>query len=296
MRIAVFASYDKKGKVHAYVLSYLRYLREVTDKIVFIADNEAPQSEQKKLAKIVDYAQFKRHGEYDFGSYKRGIEYAEQKGWLAKADELILCNDSCFCVRPLKDIFEEMEDKKCDFWGMSASKEFQPHLQSFFLVFKKKAFTSEAFRSFIQAIQKQPDVKQVILKYEIPLKAILNKSGLQDEIYLAPQNGNNPMMYSIDCLEQGFPFVKKKAFLGRGNSFNSATQILKTVKKISPTTARNVIRYFKRNFCLLFPLITRERLDATHTYLHKFFWQKKRTKSGKLTIKIFRIPVYRRKK
>lgn len=48
-RIAVFASYDKDGIVHDYILGYLRYLKEVADKIIFIADNYADKQEQNKL-------------------------------------------------------------------------------------------------------------------------------------------------------------------------------------------------------------------------------------------------------
>jgi lipopolysaccharide biosynthesis protein len=139
-RVAVFASYDKNGRVWDYVISYIKRLREVCDKIIFIADNEATQEEQNKLTGLVDFKQFQRHGEYDFGSYKRGWQYLKNQEWFSQIDELILCNDSCFSVGALTPVFEQMSHKQCDFWGMTENQDHQSHLQSFFLVFKKKHY------------------------------------------------------------------------------------------------------------------------------------------------------------
>lgn len=45
-RIVVFAAFDKDGIVHNYVLTYLKKLKAVADKIIFIADNEASETER----------------------------------------------------------------------------------------------------------------------------------------------------------------------------------------------------------------------------------------------------------
>ena len=68
MRIVIFAAYDKLGIVREDVLTYLHYLKEIADRIIFISDNTASKGEEKKLHKLVDYAQFQPHGEHDFGS------------------------------------------------------------------------------------------------------------------------------------------------------------------------------------------------------------------------------------
>ena len=279
-------------------MSYLRYLKEVADKIIFIADNEASKSEQDKLKGLVDYIQFQKHGEYDFGSYKRGIQYAEKKGWLKKADELVLCNDSCFCIRSLKHVFEKMAQQRCDFWGLSASNEFRSHLQSFFLVFKRKVFTSKVFKGFIQSVQKQPNALSVVHTYEIPLKSLLNKEGFKDCAYLIPKDTHNPMMYSVECLKKNFPLLKKKLFYGKLHSFDTAHQILKEVENISKKSRVEIIQFFRQNFCIFFPLITpayRDFTDPIYAFFSRFLYQKKITKSGKVIIKICKIPVYRRK-
>ena len=36
-------------------------------------------------------------------------------------DEVVLANDSCFLVRPLDDVFAEMDRRACDWWSLQAT-------------------------------------------------------------------------------------------------------------------------------------------------------------------------------
>ena len=144
-RLAVFASYDRNGIVHDFVVNYLKKLRAVADTVVFVADNTADEKERAKLNGLADIAIFEPHGEYDFGSYKRGINLAREKGLSDGCDELLLCNDSCFAVAGMEQAFADMSKRECDFWGLSENREVERHLQSFFLVFKRKVFCEPSF-------------------------------------------------------------------------------------------------------------------------------------------------------
>ena len=124
-RVAIFASYNKNGKVLDYIYTYLNALKEVASTVIFVADNKISKREQKKLLKYCSYVEAKRNGEYDFGSYKRGLIYAKQNGLLDNFEELVLCNDASYCVSSLVPAFNQMEDSACDFWAMTASKEHQ---------------------------------------------------------------------------------------------------------------------------------------------------------------------------
>jgi lipopolysaccharide biosynthesis protein len=209
-RIAIFASYDKNGMVHDYVLNYLRYLKDVVDKIIFIADNPADKQEQDKLTPYVDVMTFAPHGEYDFGSYKRGYVIAQAKGWLDIADELILCNDSCFCIAPLLPIFETMAKKPCDFWGMMRSQEIQDHLQSYFLVFKANVFRSQVFVDHLAHVEHKNTALEVVRCYEVPFTAKLHDAGFNSEAFL--QRQRNPTCFPYYTYQKGCPLIKKKVF------------------------------------------------------------------------------------
>ncbi|OUM59541.1 hypothetical protein PIROE2DRAFT_14901 [Piromyces sp. E2] len=73
LRVVIFASYSDDKIIHDYILSYLKYLREISWKIIFIADNEISDMEKSKLKNLVDFLHCEKHGEYDFGSYKRVV-------------------------------------------------------------------------------------------------------------------------------------------------------------------------------------------------------------------------------
>ena len=81
-RAAVFASFSKREKVENYVLTYLSELRRVAETVIFVADNALPPAELEKLSGLADFAQTEPHGEYDFGSYKRGLKIARENGVL----------------------------------------------------------------------------------------------------------------------------------------------------------------------------------------------------------------------
>ena len=99
-RYAVFAGYSADGSVAPYVLRYLSGLKAVTDGIVYITDSPLSPEAQKQVAPYVIHGEYQRHGEYDWGSYKRGYNWLKAKNLLRHADELIFANDSAYAPKP----------------------------------------------------------------------------------------------------------------------------------------------------------------------------------------------------
>ena len=155
-RVAVFASYSKNNRVEDYVVYYLKKLKQICKLIIFCNDNELSNKELSKLKGIVDYTIIGRHNEYDFGSYKRGIQLLESLPNYNSYEDLILCNDSCYGpINNFYRIFYEMDKKNLDFWGLTQNSEHQVHLQSYFIVYSNKVFTSSIFRNFFRNVKQQ---------------------------------------------------------------------------------------------------------------------------------------------
>lgn len=282
-RLVLFASFDKDGLVRDYVVSYLRKLKAVAERVVFVADNTAEQTEQAKLNGLADIAIFQPHGEYDFGSYKRGLAAARESGLLNACDELILCNDSCFAVGGFERAFAEMGKRDCDFWAMTSNREVEPHLQSYFLVFKKPVFENAAFAAFFDAVKKQKNVRDVVLNYEIPLQNVLEKQGFKGDALLPAKTEDNPIMYPLDMLDGGF-LVKRKVFELAGFSRQSVRKTLARIERTDKQafaditdccgTPRAVLRKLRfKAFC-------------------NFLFRKKKTRSGGVIVKVCKIPVW----
>lgn len=282
-RLVLFASFDKDGLVRNYVVSYLRKLKAVAERIVFVADNTAEQTERDKLNGLADIAIFQPHGEYDFGSYKRGLTAARESGLLNDCDELILCNDSCFAVGGFERAFDEMGKRDCDFWAMTSNREVESHLQSYFLVFKKPVFENAAFVAFFDAVKKQKNVRDVVLNYEIPLQNVLEKQGFKGDALLPAKTEGNPIMYPLDMLDGGF-LVKRKVFELAGFSRQSVRKTLARIKAADKQAFADITDYCGTPRAVL----RRLRFKS----FCNFLFRKKKTRSGGVIVKVCKIPVW----
>jgi lipopolysaccharide biosynthesis protein len=186
-RIALFAHFDRDGIVDNYVIYYLRGLARVADRILFVSDCELRAGEAAKLEGLAELISAGRHGEYDFGSWKRGLAHLNYD--LAAWDELILANDSCYApVFPFEDVFERMSSAGCDFWSPSNNqiKGKFDHLSSYFLVFRHPVLEDKDFLSFWEHIGPQPNAGAVIAKYERGLSWLLCEKGYRYGSSLPP--------------------------------------------------------------------------------------------------------------
>ena len=119
-RACLFAGYDRDGIVDDYVVHYLRELATFAD-VFYLADGVLDPGEIDKLDAIAAGAWSMPHAAYDFGSWS--LLARDLVGWerLAGYDEVILANDSCFLVRPLDEVFAEMDGRACDWWSLQAT-------------------------------------------------------------------------------------------------------------------------------------------------------------------------------
>lgn len=240
-RVAIFSSFAKDSKISAHVIYYLKELSKCVDYIAFIADNPILKSEVNKISNIVGYAKFKRHNEYDFGSYKIGFLFLQQQDLLDQIDEIIFCNDSC--VGPIFSftaVFEEMSKRACDVWGMTLSNYTGlEHIQSYFILLKNKVFTSKPFKEFINNVKIELSSYCVIEKYEMGLTKTIKKSGfVYDSFVPACADAlHNPIMYPLEQMKNALPLVKMKAITGYYNKIN-VQELLLFVQRANPELAK----------------------------------------------------------
>jgi lipopolysaccharide biosynthesis protein len=257
--ISVFAHFDRDSLIDDYVLYYLEELKKASPEIVFVSDCNVSDAETKKLSNLCFHNICKRHEEYDFGSYKRGIEFLKDS--LKEYDYLVLANDSCYGpIKPLLPIFKEMEERNLDFWGMTTNTSKSPeHIQSYFLVFSKKVFLSKEFSSFFAAVKKQKTKMDVVKQYEVRLTQMLAEAGFEKGSFVNKVFEICPIMsWEVCCslLSQGFPFVKVRAAM-----LNPNPPLLKRlVEELASKTLLGII--FKK--FTKFPDINWQRFFTNH--------------------------------
>lgn len=176
--LCVFAHFDRGGVVDDYVVNYLRALYELGCETVVVSTAES--LDDRNIQKALPYCSrfiVKQNTGYDFASWRTALEAV---GDLSGYDRLIVANDSVY--GPLQDlgpIFDEMERRDVDFWGITDSLKYGRHLQSYFMVFKKHVLQSPTFSDFWRRL---PDYKHkyvVIIQGEIGLSRRLDAAGFK---------------------------------------------------------------------------------------------------------------------
>lgn len=147
-RFAVFVHYDAKGAIADYVRVYLRALYEAGVRIWFMSNSPRLKPEDVASIKpLVEVIHRRNNFGYDFGAYKDGV-----LGILAreKPEQLILCNDSVYGpLHPLGTLLDKAA-KRADACGLTESYELRYHLQSYFVVFNRRALEATEFLRFWQ--------------------------------------------------------------------------------------------------------------------------------------------------
>lgn len=281
-RVVVFAGYNRKSEIEDYVLYYLKGLREIADVLIYVADNDVSPAYHRQLEGLADFAILEKHGEYDFGSWKRGLRQARQKSLLDDADELVLCNDSCYGpVFPFVQMFADMGKRKVDFWGVTKNcSDYAEHVQSYFLVFERQVFATAMFESFFESVSREETFWDVVTKYEVGLSRLLvEKGNFSFDVYCPINCGrHDPSKMGVELLKAGSPLLKRKIFIRGGFAKCSLVRLLTSVPN------EKVRRHMLDDYVSCF-------FKRMNFSLNRFFYQDKTTKSGHRIIKICKIPV-----
>ncbi len=240
-RLCLFAGYDRDGLVDEYVVAYLRELSRFAD-VYYLADGVLDPGELDKLADVTVGAWSIPHRGYDFGSM--ALLARELVGWDAVStyDEVILANDSCFLLRPLDEVFEEMDDRPCAWWSLQATSmeldnlrihdhDLVPldvakrrflgqrhwsdvgflHLSSYFMVFRRPVIEDPGFRWRLDTVVPQTNKMLVVHKYEVGLSRYLIDSGFDFDTLITDLYPFHPLYGRrfFELVERGFPLIKR---------------------------------------------------------------------------------------
>lgn len=181
-RLAVMAHFDPAGRLAPHALRQVEALRQAFDEVVLVSTSTLVDGARAALPADVRLIERPNVG-YDFLSYRVGLESTD----LAGHDEVLICNDSF--VGPLRSyerVLADMARRDVDFWGMTASRQIRPHVQSYFVLFRRAAHRSAAFDEFWSGMEPLSDRTQVIRRYELGLTERLEAAGLRAGAYFEP--------------------------------------------------------------------------------------------------------------
>ena len=262
-RLFLFAFYDPQGVVGEAALRYLEALHGLGD-IVLATDCDLLPGETEKLVPLTLTNQAARHGEYDFGSYKRAYLAAELSGY----DVVYLLNDSVVGpLYPLEPYLQRMEALGTDAFGLVLNpSRHGRHLQSWFIGLKPAVFQAPWFREFLASVTAVGSKEEVCERYENGLARLLETRSVP---YAGLYELRGKSIYNDvrRLCGKGFPFLKRSAFTRHGGSLGPA--VAKVVSKAEPAMADAIVadldRLYGESYRRRF--LSGNRLQAAVRYL-----------------------------
>ncbi|WP_187976725.1 rhamnan synthesis F family protein [Mycetocola sp. JXN-3] len=213
-RVAFLASFGTEDKPEKSVVAFSSALHAAGYTVIIVrtSPDGEPWTDLSELDPAIGYIQRSNVG-YDFGSWATGMAYFPH---LLSADAVLLVNDSL--VGPFGDIsalLADFESTSADAWSATGTLQFFPHMQSFFVGFRRGILEDAALRKFWGGIRELSHKNQIIEHYEIGLTRYLLEhdysytSAIASELVVT--NGNNPTIQGwAQLLHEGFPFIKRE--------------------------------------------------------------------------------------
>lgn len=245
-RLGIFVFYDKQGIVDRYVEYLLDSLREHLSRLVIVCNGILTADGSCTLQKYTKEVYLRENKGFDAMAYK--LAMTSYLGWdeVAQFDEVLLFNDTFYGpFYPFAEMFEAMEHKPCDFWGITSEKRFKDylfgtdtvtptHVHTYFCVYRRRAVINEAFRNYWDGFDSSEWFFSDVCRHEMAFTEILEKGGLTWKTYVElPDYHDRNMLdasvnpyYSLayDIIKNyRCPILKRKNFIIKNLSWRTGT-------------------------------------------------------------------------
>lgn len=247
-RLCVFVTYDCENTVDKYIGYLLREFRKAVDALVVVCNYEYIIKGVEYIQPYADQVYYRSNKGFDAGAYKDAICQYLGFNEINKYDELLLMNDSFYGpLYPISQVFQRMDNTDADYWGLVRapvgnlyeSYSYDSHIQSYFLVFRKKILLSSAFRVFWETMDYPATFTQAIISFELNGNDFFSKAGfkgvaLTDFLlnYDFEKNENPYLLYSLELIRDArIPILKRKCLDFSNRGFSNALEAFKYIER-----------------------------------------------------------------
>jgi len=261
-RLFLFAGYDPDGIIDDTLVYYLEQLSRLGDIVLVMDCDVADKSKLKNIPNIL-YINTTRHGEYDFGSYKRAYKWAIKNKILDKYDWVYLVNDSCYLLSSPEQMIVWLEHSGCKMIGAVENTQWEHHVQSYFVGMAPEIFLSKWFAGFIDSVRPE-DKESLVLHYE----AGLSKLALDNGFSFGAYTSRLPNVRSFDHSDKSIPLLKKNIFTKDKKWAGKINKLLKTVDNDVRST---ISQHVKRTKNIIVPFT---KWSIIKQKIKEIFWDK----------------------
>lgn len=282
-RLCIYMTYNKENKIHPYIGRALKALRECCTRVCLVCNYTHINEGGEYAASYADQVFYRENIGYDSGAYKDAL--CDHLGWeeVRQYDEVILANDSFFgFFYPLQDTLRMMEQEDCDYWGITGQTageyrnptyEFDAHIHSYFMAFKRKVLESGVFTEFWENLVYPRSFREAIVNFELSVNVLLKEHGYIGKSYIdlygiQLARNENPcysMLYEL-VIRYKMPLFKKKGVLIRSVGFADTIQMLDYLKRENLYPTEWITPYLENQFYI--PGIGDEICNSLEIFYH----------------------------
>ena len=254
-RLAILAQFDPENGLPIHVRLHLERLRPVVERLVLVSNSALDPESFAQANDICDRVFVRENTGYDFAGWSDALvtEAASEYDWV------ILTNSSIIGpLYPLEPIFESMEARNPDVWGMVLSRNKGLHLQSYFLSASARVVNSDAWCAFWASVRNLDDKVKVIRSYEIGFSRTMIRAGFSLESLIEllhfpknlrivnikcfknrikiPFNANyinRTVEFHEDLIRQGMPYLKASLLYGKDTYRFVGLDYIKEIPKVN---------------------------------------------------------------
>ncbi|MGH2276166.1 rhamnan synthesis F family protein [Streptococcus uberis] len=222
-RVLIFNIYEGKNSLQQYKLIFLEALVKIVDEVLIVVNGDLSKSDIKRLESIGKVLLRENKG-YDVAAFRAGI-LSLGKEKIKEFDQLLLVNDTN--IGPfidLEEVFEIMDSKSIDFWGISLG-EIQPdftgfnplgyipeHIQTYFVVVERSLLKHSSFYNYWKKMKNTDSRQKAIGRHETYFTKHFANLGFRYNALIKDTTDSAMYIHPLKVLKHGSPIIKYSAF------------------------------------------------------------------------------------
>lgn len=198
-RLGIFFFYEKNGDVDDFICYYLRDLVKNLSELIVVCNGKLSEQGKAAFSEFTDQIVVRPNEGLDVWAYKTALD---RYGWekLCTFDEVVMTNSTLMGpVRPLSEMFDAMaQDESLDFWGLTVHHgadsnpfsgphlyDYLPvHIQSHFIVYRKKFLQSKDLQTYWDTMPMIKDYNDSVQRYEAVFTKQFADKGYRWDVYV----------------------------------------------------------------------------------------------------------------
>lgn len=232
-RAGIYFFYDRDGVVDDYAVYFLKTVKPFIPDIYAVVNGVLTEDGRIKLSSECCDVFVRDNTGLDATAYKYAIERIGYDK-LAGYDEVLCFNFTCFgAFFDLRPMFDAMEQKQCDWWGLFVNTMKPPyvageHLPSFFVAYRRSMVVHPAFKEYWDTLPEIKTYNDSVMFHEERQTPYFDRAGFKRAAafdfskYDADTSGGYWPLTRADELvvKERFPFLKRRCLYVENGRFN----------------------------------------------------------------------------